>query len=112
MRYLLFISYFVCSLCEAQTSPSKTIIAIYESATVYAGSTDYVFTDVKTKEQISVRVLNIPEKGIKTPKIPAKMTVRGKGEVGFPEANPKMVGKRFKIVYNAQDEVEKVEKLP
>ena len=86
-------------------TPLKEVIAIYEDCTVYAGSTDYSFQDIKTKTSFSVRILNIREKGIFSPKIPKNLIDPSKDLEGVPGANPAVVGKRFKLAYTAQDEL-------
>jgi hypothetical protein len=91
---------------EKETSPTQEIIGIYESCTVYTGSTKYYFKPEKG-EMIEVSALN---KGMEDEekyriKMPDNLIDDSKDLEGLPGANPKMVGKKFKLIYNEQNEV-------
>lgn len=85
------------AVVEAPKEPhkSKKIVEVnYESATVYAGKTNYYF---KTASGIRVEIgiSNMEEN--KKAKTPADMLE--KGVEGPPGANPEKVGKPYELVY-------------
>ncbi len=96
---------FVVQNAQAQKNTAKQVVAIYENCTVYAGSTEYAFKNAKTKEPIVFNVLNLPEKGIKTPKLPKNLIDPSKNLEGVPGANPALVGKAFMLLYDAKGEL-------
>jgi len=92
--------------CESATTTETTKMATYQSATVYAASTDYYFED-KERKIIQFRVSNLPGKN--NIDIPANLLESNVSE-GPPGANPELVGKAFKLIYNEQDALVRVEK--
>ncbi len=88
------------------------IDVIFVSATWYAGSTKYYFKNAK-EEQIEISLLNDPmEDGAKyNPKMPKESLLEGDDpqREGPPSENPKFVGKKFKIIYDAKDTEKVVE---
>ena len=89
-----------------ENATPKTVFAIYEQATVYAGRTDYMFED-ENGEMLMVEYSNFEE----TPSIELteNMLETDENLEGPPGANPEMVGKKFKLSYNADGQVFKIE---
>ncbi len=85
-------------------------IAIYESATVYAGSTDYAFKPA-SGDLIMIRVSNFEEEKIPNPSIPDNMLESGDDLEGPPGANPEKVGGRYAIYYDDDGNVTSVKDL-
>lgn len=85
------------AVIEAPTGPHKSqkiVDVTYESATVYAGRTDYYF---KTESGIRVEIgISNMEEDEKT-KTPEGMLE--KGTEGPPSANPEKVGKPYQLIY-------------
>jgi hypothetical protein len=93
---------------NAQPIKQKSLEVIYKSAIAYAGSTQYFFEDIKTKNEIIVSVENVSIDGKRiVPKIPKNMLKisKNKDGEGLPEANPKLVGKKFLVLYDKEDNV-------
>jgi len=101
---LMFALSAVFQVAQAQ----KKVLAIYESCTVYTGMTQYNFKDAKTNAPIQVIVSNMPEKGMLVPEVPKNLIDPSKNLEGIPGENPRMVGKKFNISYNAKAEILKV----
>ena len=83
----------------------------FVSATYYAGSTKYYFKNAKD-EQIEVSLLNDPmEAKGRNPKMPKESLLEGNDpqREGPPSENPKFVGKKFKIIYDAKDKEKIIE---
>jgi hypothetical protein len=93
-------------------SKSQEIEATYESCTVYAGSTKFFFKPAQG-ELIEVSVLNkgMADEEIYRIKMPDNLVDDRKDLEGLPGANPKMVGKKFKLIYNDQAEVVEIKPL-
>ncbi len=91
-------SYITLDTSSFVIEPPKDFINIvvtqltYESATVYAASTDYYFKNENTGEIIKLRISNSEEA---TVKIPDNMLQES--EDGPPEANKALVGKLFML---------------
>lgn len=93
---------------EEKTSKQKEIEAIYQDCTVYAGSTIFFFKTTQG-DTIQVSILNKGMEGAeKSAKVPENLVDDSKDLEGVPGANPKMVGKKFKIIYNEKEEVSEV----
>lgn len=78
-------------------------LVTYESCAVYAGATDYVFSDQEGK-RISVRVNHFDNKKTANTIMPDNMLESGEDLEGPPGANPEMVGKSFKLIYDDESE--------
>lgn len=91
-----------------KTKPEKPTIIYeemtYESATVYAAATDYFFKNGKG-EMVKVRVNNLEE----NPKVsvPANFLETGVEE-GPPGANPDLVGKKMRVTYGPDSQIQKI----
>jgi hypothetical protein len=97
---------------EKKLAQNKEIEVTYESCTVYAGSTKFFFKPAQG-ELIEVSTLN---KGMEDEekyriKMPNNLVDDSKDLEGLPGANPKMVGKKFKLIYNDKDEVIEIKAL-
>jgi hypothetical protein len=90
-------------------SQNKEIEAIYKSCTVYTGSTQYFFQTEKG-DTITVSVLNAALADGETliAKVPDNLIDNNPDLEGVAGENPKMVGKKFKIIYNANGEVTEI----
>ncbi len=84
---------------------NKMFAAKYVSASVYAGSTDYEFTDTDGK-QIMIRLSNIDT--LENTIMPDNMLEPTDGIEGPPGANPKMVGRNFTIEQNPEGKYTRV----
>lgn len=110
--YILF--FFLILSCQNKTTstentkPQKPTVKIekmtYESATVYAGSTDYFFKNEKG-ETVKFRVSNLEENPIVS--VPANF-LEMEVEEGPPGANPDLVGKKVRVTYGADNQIQKV----
>ena len=89
-----------------QTREGKLVT--YESCAVYAGATDYTFSD-KDGKMILVRVNHFDDGKTSNPILPDNMLESAKDLEGPPRANPEMVGQSFKLIYD--DKAEKVVKV-
>ncbi|MCU0447781.1 MAG: hypothetical protein MUE85_23015 [Microscillaceae bacterium] len=91
---------------KAQATSPKTVEAIYQNCTVYTGSVDYFFV-TEQKDTIKVNVLKKELADAETliAKVPDNLIEDTKNLEGLPGANPQMVGKRFSLIYNDQNEV-------
>ncbi len=78
-------------------------LVTYESATVYAGSTDYYFSDNKG-EKFHIRISNMPQEKEIIVKIPEGM-LETEAVEGPPGANPNMLGKQFQVKRNDAGEI-------
>jgi hypothetical protein len=92
---------------QVDTNSIKTIIveATYESATVYAGATDYYFKNIETEAIIEFRNSNYEEEEVSV-EIPDNMLEET--EEGPSEANGKLVGKVF-LIHVIDEVITKVE---
>lgn len=91
---------------ETTTSQGKEIIAVYQSCAVYTGSTQYFFISEKG-DSILFSVLNkaLADGETFIAKVPENLIDNDPNIEGVPGENPKMVGKKFKIIYNQAGEV-------
>jgi hypothetical protein len=112
MKYLLVICLISLSLSackDKSTSPEDTgkmIEATYENATVYAGSTDFLFLTADD-EEIMVRISNFEEESQIS--IPKNMLEDPNLIDGPPGMNTSFEGKTFKLYYSERNEVYKIE---
>ena len=90
----------------ATDNQAKEIIAIYQSCAVYTGSTQYFFISEKG-DSILFSVLNkaLADGETFIAKVPDNLIDDDPNIEGVPGENPKMVGKKFKIIYNQAGEV-------
>ncbi len=79
-------------------------ILTYESATVYAAATDYSFKDAKD-HFIEIRVNDLDENPVVS--LPGNLLESDVAE-GPPGANPDLVGKRMRVTYGPDNEVNKI----
>ncbi len=88
------------------SNQAKEIIAIYKSCTVYTGSTQYFFISEKG-DSILFSVLNkaLADGETLIAKVPENLIDNDPNIEGVPGENPKMVGKKFTIIYNQAGEV-------
>ncbi|MCU0437149.1 MAG: hypothetical protein MUC49_04495 [Raineya sp.] len=90
---------------------TKEIEATYVNCTVYAANTQFFFKSAKG-DTITVSVLapeaRMPGDSLTYAKMPDKMIDDDPKLEGVPGAHPKMLGKKFKIIYNTKDEVTEV----
>lgn len=89
-------------------TPEKKAIKIeemtYESATVYAASTDYFFKNGKG-EVVKIRISDLEE----NPKVSLPTNLLEVNiEEGPPGANPDMVGKKMRVTYGADNQIQKI----
>lgn len=103
---LLILSLNVLLAQKKEKAKSKSVEVTYENCTVYTGKTDYFFKRVDNKEEILVIVSN-ESLGVKTIKVPKGLIDDDKNLEGLPGAHPKMIGKKFLIIYE-NDEIVKV----
>lgn len=116
----LLVSFFLVNACnnainsktDNKNKAAREIEVIYENCTVYAGSTKYYFKPAEG-ELIEVSVLNkgMEDEEIYRIKIPKNLIDDSKDLEGPPGPNPKMIGKKFKLIYNENDEVIEVRPL-
>lgn len=93
---------------EEKVSAQKEVEAIYQDCTVYAGSTIFFFKTIQG-DTIQVSILNKGmEEAEKSAKVPENLVDDSKDLEGVPGANPKMIGKKFKIIYDDKKEVSEV----
>ncbi len=96
------------SIDSTNTKASKEIEAIYQDCTVYASATMFFFKTAQG-DTIQVSILN---KGMEeaelSAKVPDNLVDDSKDIEGVPGANPKMVGKKFRIIYDAKGEIVEV----
>jgi hypothetical protein len=99
---------------ELETKPSqaKIVEVTYESCTVYAGSTKFFFKPTQG-ELIEVSTLNkgMADEELYRIKMPDNLVDDSKDLEGLPGANPKMVGKKFQLIYNDKNEVIEIKPL-
>ena len=97
---------------EENTSGGVEIDVTFLRATWYAGSTKYYFKNAKG-EEIEVSLLNDPMEDSKlyNPKMPKESLLEDDDpkREGPPSENPKFVGKKFKLIYDAKDKEKVVE---
>lgn len=104
---LLSLSLYTCK--HKNTKPvdtGKVIEATYENATVYTGSTDFLFLTAE-EEEITVRVSNFEEES--SVEIPNDMLENPDLVDGPPGMNNSLYGKTFKLYYSKTNEVVKIE---
>ena len=93
---------------STNTKASKEIEATYQDCTVYASATMFFFKTTQG-DTIQVSILN---KGMEeaelSAKVPDNLVDDSKDIEGVPGANPKMVGKKFRIIYDAKGEIVEV----
>ena len=89
---------------DAETG--KVIQVTYQSAAVYAASTEYAF-ETESGELILIRGPVYDEEP--TIEIPDNMLETGEDIEGPPGANPELVGKKFNIYYDGEDNPKKIE---
>lgn len=96
---------------ETKAGNTKEVEAVYESCTFYTGSTKYVFKTEKG-EAIEFSALNegMDDQQLSA-KMPANMIRDAEDTLATSDANPKMVGKKFKIIYNQSGEVAEVKQI-
>jgi len=103
LSFALFV--FLCLFaCKNKTATEITKVATYQSATVYAASTDYYFKG-KDGKMIEFRVSNLPGKN--EIELPSNLLESDVSE-GPPGANPDLVGKEFKLIYDNKEELVRV----
>ncbi|MEM7040331.1 MAG: hypothetical protein AAF570_25410 [Bacteroidota bacterium] len=88
------------------TAAARSIERYYVRATVYAGATDYTFA-TEDGTEMQVRVNNLPEE--RKVKIPDNLLDPSEEVEGPPDANPALVGKPYRISYDAEDQVISIE---
>jgi hypothetical protein len=100
------------TITDKKADSGKEIIAVYEDCAVYAGSTKFVFKPEKG-ETIEVSVLNkgMEDEELYRIKMPDNLVDDSKDLEGLPGANPKMVGKKFKLIYNEKSEVIEIQSM-
>ncbi|MDX1904854.1 MAG: hypothetical protein SFU27_11920 [Thermonemataceae bacterium] len=90
----------------AKTLANNEVEAIYLECTVYASTTIFHFKDTIKGDSIDVSVFSEPDTtGVFVPKMPKNMIDDDPNLEGLPGANPKMIGKKFIIIYNNKKEV-------
>ncbi len=90
----------------------REVSVTYLSATWYAGSTKYLFKNTKG-EEIEISLLNDPaEAKDYNPKMPTASLLEDDdpNREGPPSENPKFVGKKFKLIYDAKDKIVEIRK--
>lgn len=96
---------------ETPSGNAKEVEATYKSCTFYTGSTRYVF-ETEKGETIEFSALN---EGMEDQQLSAKMPPNmirdAEDTLAVSDANPKMVGKKFKIIYNQSGEVAEVKEV-
>lgn len=94
---------------KTANSPAKEIEAVYENCTVYASATIFFFKTAQG-DTVEVSILN---KGMEeaelSAKVPDNLVEDSKDLEGLPGANPQMVGKKFRILYNEKGEATEVQ---
>jgi len=94
---------------KAADSSSKVVEAIYQNCTVYASTTMFFFKTAQG-DSIEVSILNKGmEEAALSAKVPDNLVEDSEGLEGLPGANPEMVGKKFRILYNEKGEVTEVQ---
>jgi hypothetical protein len=90
---------------ELQTT-TKIVLATYQDATVYAGRTDYTFED-----EIGGMLLIEGNSFEREPiiEVPNNMVDPSEELDGLPGGNPALIGKRFKLYYNDDGSIFKLE---
>jgi len=89
-----------------KTVTSNEVDAIYLECTVYASTTIFHFKEVIKGDSIDVSVFTEPDTtDVFVPKMPKNMVDDDPNLEGLPGAHPKMIGKKFKIIYNDKKEV-------
>lgn len=83
----------------------RAISASYQSATVYAASTDYYFED-SDGQVVEFRASNLPDE--QSIELPDNMLDPDAVE-GPPGANPDLVGEEFLLTYDENDQLVRVE---
>lgn len=91
---------------ESTSVAVKIITATYQQATVYTGRTDYLFED-EIGGMLMVEYSNFDE--IPPIELPENMLENDEELEGPPGANPELIGKKFKISYNEEGNVYKIE---
>jgi len=100
-----------CTPKVSQTSKSSEleVEATYFDCTIYTGITYYFFKSVATGDTIQVGIqspeMRDPEDKTPIPKMPNKMIDDDPNLEGLPGAHPKMLGKKFKIIFNTKSEI-------
>ena len=109
MRNIIVTLLLVSSISIAAKSKKVTseVIAIYKHAMVYTGYTNYSFTDAKTGKEIEIQATdkNIDPDLAKKIVVPKDLLEDPEKIEGLPGANPKLVGKKFKIQYLKNDKI-------
>ena len=96
---------------SAPLGNAKEVVATYKSCTFYTGSTRYVF-ETEKGEVIEFTALNDGmEDQHLSAKMPPNMIRNAEDTLAVSDANPKMVGKKFKLIYNQNDEVAEVKEV-
>ncbi len=99
-----------------------SVSAIYKSCAVYAGATDYYFindngeglnfritnTDGLSEEEINVLKTKDSLSGLDI-LMNEQMIAQTEGEEGPPGANPDLIDKKFKLIYNERKKLVKVQ---
>jgi hypothetical protein len=106
------IKYKTIKVIRVKQASHKIVEAIYESCAVYAGSTKYYFK-TSDGETIELSALNpgMDDEPLYRIKIPNNLIDNAKNLEGPPGANPKLVGKKFNLIYNDKDEIIEVKPL-
>ena len=86
---------------ESQTT--RTVVATFESCTVYAGATDYYFKSEAGKLH-SFRNSNMEGEAPKV-QLPVSLMAAAEDSEGPPGANPEWVGKTFELSVDSNDQV-------
>lgn len=93
-------------IAQSKNTP-REVTAIYKDATVYTGYTNYLFKDVKTGKDIEIQATdkNIDPDLAKKIEVPKDLLEDPRNIEGLPGANPKLIGKKFKIKYLKDDKI-------
>lgn len=109
MRNIIVTMLLISSISIVAKSKKTTneVTAIYKDATVYTGYTQYLFTDAKTGKDIEIQATdkNIDPALAKKILVPKDLLEDPEKNEGLPGANPKLVGKKFKIQYLKNDKI-------
>ncbi len=100
------------NVAKSTETEGNAIDVTFLRATWYAGSTKYYFKNAKG-EEIEISLLNdgMEDAALYNPKMPKESLLEGDDpkREGPPSENPKLVGKKFKIIYDAKDKEKVIE---
>jgi hypothetical protein len=109
MKKIIFLLMLLCTIAILGKSKkdSKSILAIYENATVYTSYTLYSFKDAKTGKKIEINSTSefVDAELAKKVVVPKDLLEDPTKIEGLPGANPKLVGKKFNIQYLPNDKI-------